>query len=327
MATAVALAMGESPKIESRKMIKLPDMSDHIWFNSAPLRSEDLKGKVVLYDFWTYSCVNCQRTFPYLRKWWDKYKDKGLILIGIHTPEFEFEKNPKNVEAALKEFNITWPVVLDNNYFLWDNFANRFWPAKYLVDKEGDLVYTHFGEGNYAETEKAIQALLKDVSFPTIVGLPRIEPEPKTTAVCIPFTPETYCGYSRGRISNPGGYYQDRINDYVSLEVIAQDTIALQGKFLATREYVQSEEEGATLYLNFRATEVNLVMKPANDRATIEIMLNGKRLKELTIESATMYNLIKSKTPLSGILSIKAVASKFQAYVFYLSINAPGNLL
>lgn len=132
------------------------------WINSEPLTIEELRGKVVLVDFWTYSCVNCIRTFPYLREWNAKYADDGLVIIGVHSPEFEFEKDYSNILRATQDNGITWPVAQDNDFETWQNYSNRFWPAKYLIDKEGVIRYTHFGEGAYDETEKQIRDLLID---------------------------------------------------------------------------------------------------------------------------------------------------------------------
>ena len=132
------------------------------WINSEPLTIEEFRGKVVLVDFWTYSCVNCIRTFPYLREWNAKYADDGLVIIGVHSPEFEFEKDYSNVLRATQDNGITWPVAQDNDFETWQNYSNRFWPAKYLIDKEGVIRYTHFGEGAYDETEKQIRDLLID---------------------------------------------------------------------------------------------------------------------------------------------------------------------
>ena len=143
------------------------------WFNSEPLKISDLQGKVVLVDFWTYSCINCQRTFPYLKKWWVSYKDSGFVIIGVHSPEFEFEKNPKNVQKSINDFGITYPVMQDNYFATWKAYKNRYWPAKYLIDAEGQIRYTHFGEGGYDETEKKIQELLTEAG--ANVGAMKIE--------------------------------------------------------------------------------------------------------------------------------------------------------
>ena len=132
------------------------------WINTEPFTLESLRGKVVLIDFWTYTCVNCIRTFPYLREWHEKYADEGLVIVGVHSPEFEFEEVRENVEAAVEEFGITWPVLQDNNFETWRAFANQYWPAKYLIDKNGVIQYTHFGEGSYDETEVEIRKWLVD---------------------------------------------------------------------------------------------------------------------------------------------------------------------
>ena len=131
---------------------RLPKIEESIWFNSKPLQTPDLLGKIVLIDFWTYSCVNCQRTLPYLTRWWENYKNNGYLQIGVHSPEFDFEKDLGNVRDAIDRFRISWPVVVDNDRRIWDSFANRYWPGKYLANRSGNIVYTHFGEGSYLET-------------------------------------------------------------------------------------------------------------------------------------------------------------------------------
>jgi thiol-disulfide isomerase/thioredoxin len=130
------------------------------WLNSDPLTMQQLKGKVVLVDFWTYTCINCVNTLPYVKSWHQKYKDKGLVVVGVHTPEFPFERNTANVELAIKRFDIRYPVAQDNRYATWTAYNNQYWPAVYLIDKQGKVVYSHFGEGDYAKTEAAIQSLL-----------------------------------------------------------------------------------------------------------------------------------------------------------------------
>src|SRR5262249_2202352 len=136
-----------------------PALDSTGWINSSPLTTADLRGKVVLYDFWTYSCINCQRTFPYLRSWYDRYRSAGLVIVGIHSPEFDFEHVRSNVEAAVKRYDVTWPVALDNDMKIWDAFANQYWPADYLADRQGKIRYTHFGEGDYTNTENVIRSL------------------------------------------------------------------------------------------------------------------------------------------------------------------------
>ena len=132
------------------------------WLNSAPLKMQQLRGKVVLVDFWTYTCINCIRTLPYVKSWHEKYKDQGLVVIGVHTPEFPYERSTENVMEALKRFDIKYPVAQDNKYETWGNYKNRYWPATYLINKKGQVIYLHYGEGRYEETEAAIRQLLAE---------------------------------------------------------------------------------------------------------------------------------------------------------------------
>lgn len=316
---------------ESNRIVhymRIPEIVGNVWFGSKPFTKEDLKGKVILVDFWTYSCVNCLRTIPYLKMWWEEYKDKGFLIIGIHTPEFDFEKDPKNVEKAIKELGIGWPVVMDNNYTNWNNFANHYWPAKYLVDKNAKIVYEHFGEGAYEEIEQRIRSLL---------GLKTGEEkaleigEHKHAKVCFIATPEIYCGYLRGRIDNKEGYQKDVVAQYTSPEVLQEDSIALSGSFLATSEFVESQDPTSTLILCFHATEVNLVLAPQGTKITIEVFFNeqplgqeimGKDVEErerITVTTERLYNLLKSRQPLSGVLEIRAEEGNFRAYAFTFS--------
>ncbi len=304
-------------------MVRIPKIVGDIWFNlplgrRAPgLQPEDFEGKVILADFWTYSCVNCQRTLPYLRSWWKKYKDENFLIIGIHTPEFEFEKDSKNIEEAIKDLGVTWPVVADNDYVNWNNFANHYWPAKYLADKNGNIVYSHFGEGNYEETEKEIQKLL---GMKEDVLTEESAKEHSHGKVCFLPTPELYCGYDRGFLSNEGiGYYDNEIYDYAAPPKIKEDGIALSGKFLARKEYAESQEAGAEVLLNFRATEVNLVLESPNGKSEVEIYLDNKKIKELSIEKSTLFNLLKSNDLTEGILSVRAKKGNFRAYAFTFS--------
>ena len=177
------------------------------WINSDPLTMAGLKGKVVLVDFWTYSCINCQRTQPYLNAWYEKYRDDGFVIVGVHAPEFAFEKVTKNVQTAVTDAEIKYPVALDNDFATWQAYKNRYWPAKYLIDKDGRVRYTHFGEGDYDKTEETIQALLKESGQNVTAAL---EPSRGTGAVSRGQTPETYLGYDRAdRFANSGDFAAD----------------------------------------------------------------------------------------------------------------------
>lgn len=311
-------------------MTKIPAIEGNIWLNSKPFSQEDFKGRIVLVDFWTYSCVNCQRTIPYLRKLWEKYKKYKFLLIGIHTPEFEFEKDPMNVEKAIGKYKIMWPVVLDNQYKNWYNFSNHYWPAKYLFDEKGNLAYYHFGEGAYQKMEKEIQKLVQKNE--KVSDLPAIEEENKKQfGYCFSPTPETYLGYDRGQIANKSGYVYNYLENYLEPENLEINEAALSGKFIVQSQYIETAETGASIILCFKATEVNLVLKSAGQESIAEVLFNEMPLGEenrgddvnevgeVFIKDSDKYNLFRSRDFAIGTLRIKAKKGNFQAYAFTFS--------
>ena len=235
------------------------------WINSQPLQLSDLKGKVVLVDFWEYTCINCIRTMPYVKEWWARYKDRGLVIIGVHTPEFEFAKKVENVQAAVKRFGITYPVVVDSEYRTWRAFGNNYWPREYLFDANGKLQHDHAGEGGYRETELAIQRLLAEAGQPGPWPEPMalVQPTDDTGRACHRITPETYLGYSRGTAGNSGGLRDDQTADYRLPAQPGEDSWALEGSWLSAREYVSPAGEGAKLALKYGAAQVYLVAHAA----------------------------------------------------------------
>lgn len=256
----------------------LPDMGpapdfvgiDH-WLNSDPLTLATLRGKVVLVDFWTYSCINCLRTLPFITGWYEKYKDQGFVVVGVHTPEFEFEKKTDNVQNALNSYKINYPVAQDNSYLTWNNFNNNYWPAHYLIDKNGHLRDTHFGEGNYVETEKDIQSLLAETGQTVDTGTLQI----KETAPTSRFTPETYLGLDRQEsLSSP-----ERANRGQQIFTfpgrLPADKFALQGEWQINGQYDESIS-GSALELNFTANKVFLVITPKDKNDSINVLLDGK---------------------------------------------------
>ncbi len=190
-----------------------------LWLNSPPLTPESLRGKVVVVDFWTYSCINCLRALPYVESWYQKYKDHGLVVIGVHAPEFAFEKDPDNVRRAVADLKITYPVALDNDYAIWQAFNNQYWPAHYFIDATGRIRAHHFGEGNYEESEQIIRTLLTEAGKTELAagGNGRA----KAVGVQAPpdeahdQSPETYVGYRRAEnFASPGGFVQDQAHTY-----------------------------------------------------------------------------------------------------------------
>jgi cytochrome c biogenesis protein CcdA/thiol-disulfide isomerase/thioredoxin len=240
------------------------------WINSPPLTMNSLKGKVVLIDFWTYSCINCIRTFPYLKHWNETYKDKGLVIVGIHTPEFEFEKNPENVKDAVKRFGITYPVAMDNDYLTWQAYNNSYWPAHYLIDQEGILRQFHFGEGKYGETENAIRELL---------GLSPLTIEAEKAPVSQKqITPETYLGYKRGKsYTSETSLNPNQASIYPFSGNPKADQVSLQGPWQVNDENIISTGSSSTLALNFQANRVYLVLG-GNSSFPMTVELDGKPL-------------------------------------------------
>ncbi|MCA9373331.1 cytochrome c biogenesis protein DipZ [Candidatus Woesebacteria bacterium] len=266
------------------------------WFNSEPLTLADLKGKVVLVDFWTYSCINCQRTLPYLKTWWEKYHDKGLVIIGVHSPEFEFEKDPKNVAKALADFGITYPVVQDNDFATWKAYRNQYWPAKYLVDAEGFIRYSHFGEGQYDKTEETIQTLLEEAGM-SAGSEPIDNPSYSTSAR----TPETYLGYARiENLVSREQIKQDALQTFTAPARIPDSQFAYVGDWMLTSEYA-APAPNAELLMQFDAKEVYLVARPKTTSGTIQVFLDGQASSlgddvedgVVAVDSDRLYKLIK----------------------------------
>ncbi|MEK7591823.1 MAG: cytochrome c biogenesis protein DipZ [Patescibacteria group bacterium] len=272
-----------------------------VWFNSDPLTLAQLKGKVIIIDFWTYTCINCQRTFPYLKKWYEKYKDQGLVIIGVHSPEFEFEKSEKNLAQAIKDFKLPYPIVQDNDFETWRAYNNHYWPAKYFIDKDGNIRYTHFGEGGYDESEKWIQELLKETGSVDVSGIIKNDPAVQNFAR----TPESYLGYARlDRFSSPENISENKESLYTVPSVLSANTFAYDGKWTVMSEYANPQKNSRLLF-NFDAKEVYLVMRPKKDTARIKVLVDGKEqyfgedTKEgrVTVDSDRLYKLILLPIP------------------------------
>jgi thiol-disulfide isomerase/thioredoxin len=271
-----------------------------VWLNSAPLSFRQLRGRVVLVDFWDYSCVNCIRTLPYVQAWHERYQEQGLTVIGVHTPEFTFAQYESNVERGVREFGLTYPIVLDSDYELWKAFANRCWPTKYLLDQDGYLRFAHFGEGAYREFEEAIQELLREVD-PTLSlspvgdGLPA---EDREGSICSQASPELYLGHRRGRIGNSGGFREDQMSVYSFSGELEENCFYARGEWASTAEYFEAVGEGAhALVLKYSATAVNLVMaSPRGPACEVVIRQDGKPLPPAWATPDTRFRTLDGRS-------------------------------
>jgi cytochrome c biogenesis protein CcdA/thiol-disulfide isomerase/thioredoxin len=242
------------------------------WLNSPPLTVQDLRGKVVLIDFWTYSCINCLRSLPYVKAWAQKYKDQGLVVIGVHAPEFAFERNIDNVKKAIRDLGIDYPVAIDNNYAIWRALNNQYWPAHYFVDGKGQIRYHHFGEGDYAESEKVIQQLLTEAGHAqaskVALGITSHSAQGVQAAADNDDmqSPETYIGYQRAEnFASLGGQAQDKIRTYAAPSQPAVNDWGLAGTWKVGAEHATLTAASGRIVYRFHARDLHLVLGPGKD--------------------------------------------------------------
>jgi cytochrome c biogenesis protein CcdA/thiol-disulfide isomerase/thioredoxin len=239
------------------------------WLNSPPLDAAALRGKVVLVDFWTYSCINCLRSLPYIKSWYERYKDHGLVVIGVHAPEFAFEKDEANVSRAIKELGISYPVAMDNNYAIWRGFDNHYWPAHYFIDGTGKIRSHHFGEGDYEESEQTIRELLTAAGF---TNLPAAGGEvwgasgvQAAADMDSDESPETYVGYARAKsFVSLGGFTEDRAKSYALPPSLALNDWGLSGKWTVGGQQAELDTAGGRVVFRFVARDLHLVLGPGN---------------------------------------------------------------
>jgi cytochrome c biogenesis protein CcdA/thiol-disulfide isomerase/thioredoxin len=252
------------------------------WLNSPPLTAQALKGNVVLVDFWTYSCINCLRTLPYVKAWAEKYRDQGLVVIGVHAPEFAFERNVGNVTKAMKDLGINYPVAIDNDYKIWRAFNNEYWPAHYFADAQGHIRYHHFGEGDYAESERVIQQLLREAGAAKVAdGLINASAEgvqlaPDMNEVQ---SPETYVGYQRAEHFVPGtSLVPDKVSAYTPPSELALNDWSLGGQWNVGSERAISSAPASRIVYRFHARDLHLVLGPGPDGKPVrfKVLIDGK---------------------------------------------------
>lgn len=283
------------------------------WLNSKPISWEELKGKVVLLDFWTYSCVNCLRTLPALKQMWHKYKDKKLIIIGIHTPEFEFEKDLTNVQKAVRKLGIEYPILSDPTRINWENYGNTYWPRAALINKDTEIIMDHVGESGYDEIEEGIIAELKKMK--QITSVQKIKEEKRFYHPSI--SPETYAGNARNQgLGSAKVCTKIGCDEYYDVGKYHSNIIYLQGDWNQSAEYLEFKGEQGHLTFKYFAKEVNVVMEGSG---SINIMLDNKPISAndagaevqvkyekglVFLHGADMYNVIKTKDYREGVLKI-----------------------
>ena len=286
------------------------------WLNSQPLTAADLRGRVVVVEFWTYSCINWLRTMPYVRAWSQKYKDQGLVVIGVHAPEFEFEKNLDNVRWAAKTLRVGFPIAVDNDYAIWRAFNNQYWPALYFVDGKGNIRHHRFGEGDYEESEEVIQQLLAetgkgDVSRePASVDARGIEAAADWRSLR---SPENYLGYGRTEnFASPGGAVSDRRREYAAPERLKLNHWALSGEWTIGKQATVLHKAGGRLAYRFHARDLHLVMGPAvaGRPVRFRVFIDGRPAGAAhgidvddqgngTVTEQRLYQLIRQPNPIA----------------------------
>ncbi|HEU5326650.1 MAG TPA: redoxin domain-containing protein [Thermomicrobiales bacterium] len=297
------------------------------WFNGGPVAG--WRGATTLVEFWTYSCVNCLRTLPALREWHARYGSAGLTVLGVHTPEFPFERDPANVAQALRDLGVTFPVVLDNDRAIWSRFANRFWPQRYLIDREGRIRYERAGEGGEAATEQAIRDLLGEgqPDLPSPSPYLTLADDTSIGAVCAPATPELFAGYYRGVSGNPGGFQEDTVARYTDPGGYREGYIHLQGRWRVDADAATfAGPEPGWLRVAWRGLAVNAVLAPAaNTTGALQVRLgplaaprDQARAHDLTIVAPRLYELGAAHPDASGLtmLTLVPATSGLAVYSF-----------
>jgi cytochrome c biogenesis protein CcdA/thiol-disulfide isomerase/thioredoxin len=306
-----------------------------LWLNSPPLTPEALRGKVVMVDFWTYSCINCLRALPYVESWYEKYKDHGLVVIGVHAPEFAFEKDPANVRRAVADLKITYPVALDNDYAIWQAFNNQYWPAHYFIDATGRIRGHHFGEGNYDESEQTIRKLLTDAGQtdlpPAGMGAVKAVGVQAAPDEAHDQSPETYVGYRRAEnFASSGGFVQDQLHVYSAPGALKLNQWALGGSWNIDPEKGVLGAAPGKIVFKFYARDLHLVLGPGSDGKPVRfrVLLDGAAPGANhgadtdssgtgTIDRQRLYQLIRQSAEVGEhVFSIEFLDPGVQAYSF-----------
>jgi len=316
----------------------LPSLSGATgWLNSPPLSAEQLRGKVVLIDFWTYSCINCLRAMPFVHEWAQRYRDHGLVVVGVHTPEFAFERDPRNVMKAVQQLKVEYPVALDNQYSIWRAFNNRYWPAHYFIDAQGNIRGHQFGEGNYAHSEQVIRRLLveagqTDLPPPADPAAADLQGVATQADMGNLRSPETYLGHARAeQFASPGGQRADAAFGYTLPSTLALNQWGLSGQWRVNDEAAQLQQAGGRIAFQFHARDLHLVLAPGEDGKPVRfrVLLDGKPLPAAdagadvaadgtgTVNEHRLYQLIRQQGTIGPHrFEIEFLDAGVQAYAF-----------
>ena len=285
------------------------------WLNSPPLGPSDLKGKVVVYDFWTYSCINCQRTLPHLRALYDRYRADGLVIVGIHAPEFDFEKDHGNVSRAVQQLGVTWPVAFDDDMAIWNSFGNNYWPEEYLTDRDGRLRQVYIGEGRYDEKENDVRTLLGVATNAPRAGQSGADVQQNPTQ-----TPEIHTGlaFDGGQFSSSPEPYQGGTQTFSAPNPVRQDTFALQGPWTVQSQSVDAADASSALVLQYRATEVNVVAGPgaAGGVVHVAVEIDGTVTTTLDVGADDLYHAVVNGPSGSHTLVLRPDRPGLQVFAF-----------
>ncbi|MEN7530047.1 cytochrome c biogenesis protein DipZ [Cupriavidus sp. DL-D2] len=330
-------AAGSDPAANLPVEGKFPGLDGAVaWINSPPLTAAELRGKVVLVDFWTYSCINCLRTLPYVKAWADKYRDQGLVVIGVHAPEFAFERNLDNVRKAVKDLGITYPVAVDNNYAIWRAFNNNYWPAHYFIDTQGRIRFHHFGEGEYAKSEQVIRALLAEAGHTGVDKVAMTGPEVSKGVEMAADSealrsPETYVGYGRAdNFASPGGLKPDATQDYSAPAKPVLNQWGLAGDWKVGEEHATLTQPDGRIVYRFHARDLHLVLGPGADGKPVRfrVTIDGQAPGDShgtdvaadgsgTVTAQRLYQLVRQKGDIRDrTFDIEFLDPGVQAYAF-----------
>jgi thiol-disulfide isomerase/thioredoxin len=342
---AMMRASTEPPKSASPAPLPvegtLPPLDGAVqWINSPPLTKEALRGKVVLVDVWTYSCINCLRTLPYLKTWAQKYRDQGLVVIGVHAPEFAFERNVDNVKQAVHDLGIDYPVAIDNNYAIWRALNNQYWPAHYFIDAQGNIRYHHFGEGDYAHSEHVIQQLLAEAGHgaaPSMAMTAKSHDDAIGEGAMMQAdnkdmrSPETYIGYERAQqFMSPGGETPDRLHDYAAPKALDVNDWGLAGAWKVGAEHATLEGATGRIVYRFHARDLHLVLGPSKDGTPVRFRVSidgaapgtshGSDVEadgSGTVTEQRLYQLVRQTGPVADrTFTIEFLDPGVEAYAF-----------